>query len=312
MSINTQQQNERLMKLASWASVATATLLIIIKIIGWQMTDSVSVLAALIDSLLDVAASIVNLLAIRYALMPADDDHRFGHGKAEALAGLSQSTFIAGSALFLFLQAFDRLFHGTAVEQANSGIIIMLISMGMTLLLVLFQKYVVSKTRSTAIQADSLHYVGDILANAGVIVALWLSQTGIFWIDPVLAMLIGLYILHGAWGIGSESFAHLMDKELPDAEKNQIREIVLSDQDVYGVHELRTRQSGPHYIIQLHLEMRDDMRLDEAHIVADRVEKSLKDAFPGADVITHQDPVSVVGKEQGQRIEKGSIATNQS
>ncbi len=295
------EETARLMKIASWASVATASTLIIVKIIGWQLTNSVSVLAALIDSMLDVAASVINLLAIRYALMPADDDHRFGHGKAEALAGLSQSTFIAGSAVFLFLQAVDRIFHGAPIANQSAGMIIMAISMGMTMLLVVLQRYVISKTQSTAIKADSLHYVGDILANAGVLVALWLSQTGWLWVDPVLAMIIGVYILHSAWEIGSESFSHLMDKELPDEEKDKILELVLADPDVYGVHELRTRRSGPQYIIQLHLEMPDDMRLDDAHVVADRVELSLQNAFPGADVITHQDPVSIAGTEKGQR-----------
>ena len=250
-----------------------------------------ALLSSLVDSLLDVAASMVNLLAVRHALRPADPEHRFGHGKAEPLAGLGQSAFIVGSALFLGLAAVNRLFKPVAIDHISWGIGVMVVSLGATLSLIAFQKYVIHRTRSVAISADSLHYVGDLLVNGSVIVALGMvGLTGWHFIDPLLALLIALYVLYTAGQIIVRSFNLLMDRELPEQDRQRIRDIVAAEAEVIDMHELRTRSAGQRDFIQLHLELERTLPLWHAHAIADRVEERLREAFPGADIIIHEDP----------------------
>jgi ferrous-iron efflux pump FieF len=285
------------MRLATYASVASACLLIVVKLAAWLYTDSVSLLSTLIDSLLDAAASIVNLLAVRHALTPPDREHRFGHGKAEPLAALGQSTFIAGSAIFLVIEAGHRLYAPQAIERANAGIAVMIFAIVVTFILTRFQAYVVRQTGSIAIQADSLHYVGDILVNGAVIVALLLvSQFGWLYADPIFGLGIAGYILYNAWKIASGALDMLMDRELPDADRERIKEISLSHPEVHSLHDLRTRTSGRQTFIQLHLEIDGAMSLLDAHRVADAVELELQAAFPEAEVIIHQDPHGIEEK----------------
>ncbi len=283
---------ERLMKRAGVAAVTVAMILIIIKLVAWEMTDSVSLLASLIDSFLDVLASGLNLIAIRYALIPPDDDHRWGHGKAEAVSGLAQAAFIGGSSLFLFLQAGKHLIEGTPPTELGVGLWVMGISLLLTLCLVLYQRHVLRQTESMAIAADSLHYVTDILTNLAVILALSLASIGWAMADPILAILIGLYILRASMLIGRKAFHHLMDQELPDEERENIEAVALKDSRVLGIHGLKTRRSGPRYVIQMHLELDGGLSLQDAHVIADQVEDNIREAYPGADIITHQDPVS--------------------
>ncbi len=292
-------QQERQLRWISTASVAVASTLAIAKIIAWWWTDSVSLLASLMDSLLDIAASMINFLAIRYALQPPDAEHRFGHGKAESIAGLAQAAFIGGSALFLLIQSIQRFIHPVEVHQTDAGIAVMLFSIALTLVLVIAQRVVVRNTGSTAIKADSLHYLTDLLSNAGVLLALALTAAGQIWADPVVALIIAIYILYSAWEIGHEAFEQLMDRELPDEDRARILSIARSIPGVDGVHELKTRKAGNTVIIQLHLEMDPGLRLQDAHEIADAVERELRQAFPGADVITHQDPAGLM--EPGQR-----------
>ena len=192
----------RLMRSATYASVSVAAILIVAKIGAWMMTDSVAVLSTLIDSFLDAVASVITLFAVRHALTPADSEHRFGHGKAEALAALGQAAFITGSAILLVFEAIRRFFEPREVTNEVVGIGVMVFSIVLTLALVQYQRYVVRVTRSVAITADSLHYVGDLLVNAAVIAALaataWLGWQ---WVDPVLALLVAAYILISAWRI---------------------------------------------------------------------------------------------------------------
>jgi len=282
------------MRLATYASVTTALLLILAKIVAYLLTDSVSMLSTMLDSLLDAAASLVNLIAVRHALTPADREHRFGHGKAEALAGLGQSTFIAGSALFLFFQSASRLVTPQPVTNGAVGIGVMLFSMAMTLALVLFQRRVIQRTGSIAVSADSLHYVGDIGANLAVLAALVLStQFGWSRSDPIFAIGVSFYIVFTAWQIARGAFDMLMDREMPDAERKRIRAIVMANPRVRNMHDLRTRRSGPHRFIQLHLEMDPNMRLTEAHELSDEVEAAIQREFPAAEVIIHEDPEGV-------------------
>jgi ferrous-iron efflux pump FieF len=287
-------RNGRLLRLATHASVATASLLIAAKLAAWAMTGSVSVLASLIDSMMDVAASLINLFAVRYALMPADREHRFGHGKAESLAGLAQTTFIAGSAVFLILQAFDRLLHPRPLEAVGIGIGVMVFAILATLALLLFQRHVIRATGSTAIRADALHYTTDVLTNVSIIIALLLSGYGWHGTDALFGLGIAVYILHSAWTIGHEAFQLLMDRELPDDQRQRIREAALSHAQVRGVHDLRTRRSGHDIFIQLHVELDDELSLFRAHEIADEVEALIQNIHPEADVLIHTDPRSLM------------------
>lgn len=287
----------RLMRRATYASVAVATTLIAVKTVAWAMTDSVSVLSSLLDSMLDAAASLVNLVAVRHALAPADDEHRFGHGKAEAVAGLVQSAFIAGSALLLLSEAVHRLWTPVPVENGIVGIAVMGVSIVLTLLLVAYQRYVVRRTDSVAIGADRLHYASDLMLNGGVALSLaasmWFSAA---ILDPLFGLAIGGYILSGAWRIGRDSLDHLMDRELPDATRARIVEIARGIAEVRAVHDLRTRANGSSIHVQLHLEMDGALSLARAHDAADAVEAAIEAAFPGADVIAHMDPTGVVDR----------------
>ena len=281
----------RLMRRATYASVAVAGTLFVVKLAAWRFTDSVSLLSTLIDSLLDAAASTINLLAVRHALRPADREHRFGHGKAEPLAALGQTAFIAGSAIFLVIEAGRRLFAPRPVLYVEVGIGVMILAIVVTFALTRFQAHVVRKTGSVAIKADSLHYVGDILVNAAVIVALLLaSQFGWFIADPLFGIAIAGYILIVAWRIARGAFDMLMDRELPEPERARIGRIVLEHPSVIDMHDLRTRASGRKTFIQVHIELDGDLSLYRAHDVADEVEASLHAAYPGAGVIIHQDP----------------------
>lgn len=286
-----------LLRLATYASVATASLLIVAKLIAWLLTGSVSVLASLVDSAMDVAASLINLFAVRWSLLPPDAEHRFGHGKAQALAALGQAMFIAGSALFLGLQALDRLVHPRPVAEISIGLIVIGLAMVATLILLLIQHYVIRRTNSPAIRADALHYATDLITNAATLVALVLANAGWSGFDPLFGLAIGGYILYSAAQIGIEAVQLLMDHEIPAAQRQQIVAMVRSVPQVHGVHDLRTRQSGQTLIIQLHLELDDQLPLLAAHEIADEVEARLRAEYPDLDITIHQDPISLVGRE---------------
>ncbi|MBL4775701.1 MAG: cation diffusion facilitator family transporter [Mariprofundus sp.] len=287
------QDKARLMKMATYASTSVAVTLIMIKIVAWFMTGSVSLLATLIDSCLDALASIVSLIAVHHALTPADKEHRFGHGKAEALAGLGQATFITGSALFLVLEAFSHLLQPQKIASLDVGVAVMVISIIATTGLLMFQKHVINITNSTAIKADHMHYKTDLLVNVGVIVALLLAVYGWAGFDPVFAIAIAAYILYSAWEIAKESLDLLMDRELPDEDRDCIKAIVRKHPDTRGLHDLRTRQSGTTSFIQLHLELDDDLTLLQAHAISDDVEACILAVYPDAEVIIHEDPASL-------------------
>ena len=284
----------RLMRLATYASVTVSLILISAKAVVLAYTGSVALLSSLVDSTLDLVASIVNLVAVGHALTPADREHRFGHGKAESLAALGQAALVAGSAVFLIWQASSRLVRPAAVTEGAAGIAVMVASMVLTGALVAFQRYVVRRTGSLAIAADQLHYTSDFLMNAAVIAALALAFYG-GWLlaDPLFAIAIAFYILYSAWAIFRGALDQLMDRELPETERRRIREIALGHADVRQIHDLRTRTSGTRSFIQLHLELDGAMTLYRAHVIADTVEAEINQAFPGAEVIIHQDPAGL-------------------
>lgn len=283
----------RLMRMATYASVATAITLILAKLVAWFISDSVSILATLVDSSLDVLASVVNLIAVNHALQPADREHRFGHGKAEPLAGLGQSMFIAGSAGILLLQGISRLFHPQELtEGIELGIGVMIFSIIATLGLISFQRYVIRHTDSTAIKADALHYKTDLLVNGSVIAALVLAVYGLSIFDSIFAIAIAVFILYSAWSIVREAIDLLMDHELPDEEREKIRATILNHPHAKGLHDLRTRRSGTTVFVQLHLELDESLMLREAHAIADELEQAVTALFDEAEVIIHEDPIT--------------------
>lgn len=290
--------NALLLKRATYASVSVALGLIAAKLAAWLITGSLTVMASLVDSLMDAAASTINLVAVRWSLYPADEDHRFGHGKAEFLAGLAQASFIAGSAFFLVVHAVERLRNPIPINDPALGITVMAVSIILTLILLAYQHYVIRRTQSTAIRADALHYATDLLTNIGTILALILASKGWPGLDPVFAIIIAGYIFYSACRIGYEASQMLMDRELPAGIREQIQKIAQAPPQVKGVHDIRTRLSGQTIMIQLHLEMEDDIPLKRAHGIARAVEKEILRSWPAADVIIHQDPVDLSGKTE--------------
>lgn len=281
------------MRLATYASVATAVSLIFAKAWAWWQSDSVSMLATLTDSSLDLMASLVTLFAVYHALQPADKEHRFGHGKAEPLAGLWQALFVSLSALFLLYQAVQRLITPQPLTDAvGSSIGVMLFAIVMTGLLLLVQHHVINKTGSTAISADALHYKTDFLINISVIVAIVMTAAGWHRVDALMAIAIAIYIMHSAWQIMRDAINLLMDHELPVEQRQHIQDLVLKHIEVRGLHDLRTRQSGLQMFIQLHLELDGDLSLRQASEICQQVEKDLQTHFSAAEVLIHPHPAN--------------------
>ena len=283
-----------LMRSAAIASLAVSIFLVAIKALAYFGSHSVAVLAALTDSALDLFTSTLNVIAIRSALTPADAEHRFGHGKAEPLAGLAQGAFIAGSASFLIVQAIGRIISPEPVEQGSVALIVMLVSVGAATGLALYQRHVVKVTGSLAISADNMHYWGDVATNAGVILALVLAAGFKMEVaDPVIALIVAGVLVWSAWGVFRQSYDQLMDRELPDPERDNIRAVVMRHPEVRNLHDLRTRAAGLHTFIQFHIELDPAISLMRAHEVSDEVEAEICAAFPRAEVIIHQDPAGV-------------------
>lgn len=284
-------QRSRLMNYATAASVMTALLLITVKVVAWYMTGSLSVLATLVDSIMDAVASLITLVAVRISLTPADDEHRFGHGKAEYLSVLMQAAFISGSAIILLLQAVKRLTtESTVLINETVGIIVMLVSIAATLSLLLFQRYVVRKTGSSAIAADAMHYKVDLLTNIAVIVALAGSTAGYPTMDSVLTIVIAAYMLSGVVRLVWDAIQHLMDHSLPQEQLQEIERLCLTVEGVISVHEIRTRVSGQIPFIQMHLDLDGDLPLKEAHELGYRAKQAVLEWMPNADIIVHLDP----------------------
>ncbi|WP_454256175.1 cation diffusion facilitator family transporter [Pseudomonas sp. Marseille-Q8238] len=287
-------RHARLLRWASAAALATALLLTLAKAVAWWLSGSVSLLAGLTDSLLDSAASLLNLIAVHYALRPADDDHRYGHGKAEALAGLGQALFIAASAVLVGLQAIEHLHTPPPLGAPTLGIAVMLLSLLMTGALLVFQRHVVKVTGSTAIRADSLHYRSDLLLNSSILVALVLAAYGWPQADAFFGLGIAVYILWSALSIAREAVSVLMDEELPVEIGQRMEQLARGVPGVLGVHDLRTRISGTHWFVQLHLELPNELPLVHAHSLCVDAEQAIRDEFPRAEVLVHADPVGVV------------------
>jgi len=281
-----------LLRRVTVVAVAVACLLIFIKLSAYFLTGSIALLSSLVDSVLDMFASFINLFAVRHSLLPADEEHRFGHGKAEPLAGLGQAAFISGSSVFICFEAVQRLARPVPVEYGVIGLLVMVISLAATVGLVLYQRSVIRATGSLAVQADSIHYISDIALNIGVILALVFSAFyGWVHADPLFALGIAFYIIYSAWRIARQSLDQLMDRELDEEDRKRIMEAAMQHSGVNAVHDLRTRASGQDRFIQLHMEVDGQLSLQQAHAIAVEVEKGIHSLFPRSEVIIHQDPV---------------------
>lgn len=284
-------EQQRLMRMATRASLAVATSLVVVKVVAWRWTGSVAMLASVVDSALDALASTVALLAVHWSLEPADAEHRFGHGKLEPLAGLAQSALVLSSAILLLRSAVLRLLTPQPVQQGIVGLAVMGIATAATLWLVRYQNHVIRQTKSTAVSADALHYGTDLLMNAAVAVAL-LGAWGLGWdwLDPVLGLVVAVLVGRSAVQIGWEATQLLMDRELPAEDRDKIAAVVRTHPEVRGIHDLRTRRSGLHHFLQFHLELDGDMLLRDCHRIGTEVEREVAALYPGAEVLVHFDP----------------------
>lgn len=283
---------------AAMASIAMALFLIGLKTWAALQTASMAMLGSLADSGLDLLASIVVLAAVRIAAMPADIDHRFGHGKAEALAAIVQVILITLSALFIGYRSIGRLIAGEQTTNAELGISVSLVAIVFTFALITYQRYVVRQTSSVAISTDRLHYASDLLLNASVIVALVLDQyAGWSGADAVFGVLIAGWLLWGAWSSSSHALDQLMDREWPEDLRERFLAATKEYPELAGLHDLRTRASGTHHFAQFHVWVPADWTIAEAHERMDRVEEELQRRFPATEILIHLDPEGHTDRE---------------
>lgn len=283
--------HEDLIKNVSKLSVIFAIIIMIVKTTGWVLTGSLSIFASLLDSCLDLIASIVNLLAVSYALQPPDQEHRFGHGKAEDLAVFIQSTIFGLSGLGVLILSLKKIYYPEAIENTEFGIFSMIISTALILILTFYQRYVISKTSSSIVEADNLHYLSDLFTNIGSGLALVLYKYFNFkYADQIFALIIAFYIVYGSYKLMSKALKNLLDHELSDEQKSDIISIIKNNKDVLGFHDMKTRKAGMRIFIQAHLELDGDISLTKGHEIVENVEDKIKEKFPNAEIIMHQDP----------------------
>ncbi len=292
---NLNDRQIRLMRLASYASVVMALTLISLKLWAWYATDSVALLSSLADSLLDLVASLITLFAVKVAVSPADREHRFGHGKSEGIAGLAQALIVTGSAAYVGVEAVTRLLAPSPIMQPGLGLGVMFVSLVLTVGLVVFQGFVVRQTGSLAISADAVHYKADILTNVAVLGAIFASvQWQWHILDPLLGLVVVALILLAVRIIAMDAIDVLLDRELPEEDRQRIKDVVVTHPGVKGIHDLRTRSSGAAQFIQFHLELDAEISLVEAHEICDAVESDVQSKFPGAEVLIHADPYGLL------------------
>lgn len=285
---------------AAIASVSVASILILLKGYASWTTGSAAVLGSLADTALDLIASLVTLYSVRLAVMPADRQHSFGHGKAEAIAAFFQVVLISLSAFWIIIHSIQQLIGGARPQQAEAGILVSLIALALTLLLVSYQRKVVEQTGSLAIGTDRVHYTSDLLLNAAVIGALLIERwAGIGGADAVAGIGIGLWLLFGAYSASRNAIDELMDREWPEARRRAFLEVANRHPELRGIHDLRTRTAGHRDFVQFHVWVDPDMTVGEAHRVMDEVEAQLNEDFPGVEILIHPDPAGHVdeGKE---------------
>lgn len=291
MPQNLNEYHNRLKKAAATASIMLSGGLCLLKIFGAFYTGSLAILSSLIDSLADVFASSVSYVAIRFSTRPASQEHRYGYGRAESISALVQSAFIAGSGLFVMYDGIGRLITPKPMEKPGLGIVIMLFSLSATILLIVFQKYVARKTSSPAIAADSAHYTVDVLTNLSIVLSLIVVKYfHIGWFDVLTAFVISAYLIYNAYKIAAEAVSALTDRELSEDIRQKVIDIVINSEGIDGYHDFRSRDLGGSYFFEIHLELDGNLTLNKTHELTDNVEEKIKQAFPGAQVIIHQDP----------------------
>jgi len=283
---------------AALASITMAIFLIGLKTWAAIHTSSMAMLGSLADSSLDLLASLVVLAGVRVAAQPADTDHRFGHGKAEALAALVQVILITLSGLFIGYRSVMRLLNGAQTQDAELGIGVSLVAIVFTVALITYQRYVVKRTGSVAISTDRLHYASDLLLNSSVIVALVLDQyAGLPGSDAFFGLLIAAWLLFGAWTSSSHALDQLMDREWPEDQRTRFLEACAEYPELSGLHDLRTRTSGTHHFAQFHVWVPGDWTIAHAHERMDRVEEELQHRFPATEILIHLDPEGHTDRE---------------
>lgn len=276
---------------AAIASAIVALMLLVLKLYAAHATGSVAMLGSLADTGLDLIASLVTLWGVRVAAEPADNEHRFGHGKAEALSALFQVFVIGLSSVAILARAVEQLVDGQTTANAEYGIGVSVIAIVATVGLLFYQKFVIARTGSVAIGADHVHYQSDVLLNVAVIAALMIDQYGgVEGADPLFGIAIALWLMWGAWRASTQAIDQLMDKEWPAERRAAFLKVAEQHPELVGIHDLRTRTSGTHDFVQFHVWMDPKMTLDDAHRVMDEVEERLMKAFPGVEILIHPDP----------------------
>jgi ferrous-iron efflux pump FieF len=286
------QKNNKLNITAILVPITASIMLLLAKTYGYFVTDSLSILSSLLDSFMDVFISALNMVAVIYASKPPDEDHRFGHNAIEDIVGLIQATFIATTAFFVLYKAADSFIHPTTIDDNMIGVWVMVFSVVMPLLVVIYQKMIIRKTKSIVVESDMMHYLTDVLVNGAIIISLLLAINPKFRIiDPILAALIALYILSSAIKIGKRSFNNLMDMELEEGQKDKIRALIDGNKKIKGYHAFKTRRSGNRVFVQIHIEVDKKLSLDKAHDIVDTLEADIANIWLESDVIIHLDPI---------------------
>jgi len=292
--LENQKNTDFLVRSASIASLLVASTLIVLKSYGWVTTTSVSLLGSLADSLIDFLASVFVFVAISYSMLPADAKHRFGYDKSEGLAAFVQSLFIGISGIYVCFEATKRLLNPSQINQPSTAIWIILVSIVLTLALVMYQKYVVKKTKSIAIESDQYHYLTDTYINLSVLFSIAITGwTRFVFIDALVGLLISGVVLYTSVTLLKKSFKILLDQEIQSEDRDRIREIALDHPKVLGFHDLRTRDTGRKYIIQFHLELDPNMSLLESHEITDEVTDNVLKLYPDSELIIHTDPLGI-------------------
>jgi len=282
----------KLVQRATYASVICALIMVIIKSWAWLASGSIAILSSLIDSVTDILASFLTMIAVKYSVKPADQERRFGYGKLEAVAGFCQAIFIIISSSFLLFEALYKFIEGDKNLVINRwSIIVMLISVMLTLVLVIIQRMIIARTNSLAIKADSMHYMGDLLINVITLIAVILTYySNIYIFDILLGSLVGIYLFIMGVRVGKISLTELIDTQLSGEDVKSLQEIISSNQEVLGIHNFKTRKAGPKFFIQFDAEINGEYTLNKAHDIAVELEVEIKKKYPNSEVMIHLDP----------------------
>jgi ferrous-iron efflux pump FieF len=296
--------DSRLRSFASLTSVGVALVLLGVKLLAWLATGSVALLTSAVDALVDTGASVVTLVGIRYAQRPPDRDHRFGHGKGEAIAGFTQANLLAGAAVVLGAQSIQRLIFPEPLQALGIGLGVIGASLAVATALVVMQTWVVRRTGSTAIAADRAHYLTDIAVNAAVLAALAVTRlTGWERADPAFALGISAYMLANAYGIAKQALVQLLDREISSADRQRIKDAVLACDGARDLHDLRTRYAGDRTFVEYHLEVDGDLSVDNGHAIGDATEAVIEHLLPGTvEVTAHIEPVGIDDERLDERV----------